>query len=77
MKRQKNSKKKLHQDSIGALQKKLAKERQNLMQIKMQQQSGKLKDLHSYAKKRKQIAAIATILREKQLEKKLKKDKEQ
>jgi ribosomal protein L29 len=41
-------------------------ERQGLLKLKMEKETGKLKDLHAYAKKRKDIARIRTLIGEKQ-----------
>jgi ribosomal protein L29 len=53
--------------TVGNLQKFLLKERKKALELKMQMAIGKLKDLHSYKKKRKKIAFVLTVLKEKQL----------
>jgi large subunit ribosomal protein L29 len=60
-------KKKLMELSIDELSKKLGEERKKLVELRMQKEAGKLKDLHAYIKKRKEIATILTIMREKEL----------
>lgn len=66
----KNEKKKLKEMNFEELKKKLEQERKELVELRMQKEVGKLKDLHAYIKKRKQIATILTIMREKQLQQK-------
>lgn len=63
----KNEKKKLFEMKLGELRNRLEEERKKLAEFRMQSKVGKLKDLHAYSKKRKEIAAILTIMREKQL----------
>lgn len=63
----KRDKKKLKEMSSDQLRKKLDEERKKLVEIKMQKEIGKLKDLHAYTKKRKEIATILTIMQEKKL----------
>jgi ribosomal protein L29 len=65
----KNEKKKLIEMNSNQLRKKLDQERKKLVELKMQKEVGKLKDLHAYTKKRKEIAIILTILREIELKK--------
>lgn len=63
----KKDKQKLVELTPSELQKKLETELKMLMEIKMKKQTGKLKDLHEYAKKRKEIAVIKTILAQRML----------
>lgn len=62
-----NDKKKLHSLKIEELERKLQEEQQKLVELRMQKAVGKMKDFHAYAKKRKDIAVIATIIRNKKL----------
>ena len=62
-------KKKLKELGIDDLQKKLSQERKKLVELRMQKEVGKLKDLHAYTKKRKEIATLLTIMRERKLRK--------
>jgi ribosomal protein L29 len=62
----KNDRQKLTVLKIEELEKKLMEERQGLLKLKMEKETGKLKDLHAYAKKRKDIARIRTLIGEKQ-----------
>ena len=64
----KNEKKKLREMNSNQLRKKLDEERKNLVELRMQKEVGKLKDLHAYAKKRKELAIILTMIQEKQLQ---------
>ena len=62
----KNDRQKLAVLKIEELEKKLMEERQGLLKLKMEKETGKLKDLHAYSKKRKDIARIRTLIGEKQ-----------
>ena len=65
----KNEKQKLYEQTLEELKKKAEESKKELINLRMQKESGKLKDLHTYAKKRKEIAILETFIREKQLAK--------
>jgi ribosomal protein L29 len=53
--------------SVKELKELLEKERAALMKLKMDLRMGKLKDVHAPKKKRKAIARIKTMMKEKEL----------
>lgn len=59
--------KKLHQLKINELKEKLVQARKELVELKMVSGKEKTKDVKAVAKKRDEIARIATILKEKEL----------
>lgn len=62
---------KLHQSSIKELGEMLSQAKKELVELKMTSGREKTKDTRAAAKKRDEIASIATILREKELLKKI------
>ena len=62
----KNEKRKLHELSYEELRKRSEQTKQELANLRLQKASGKLKDLHAYAKKRNQNAKLLTIMKEKE-----------
>lgn len=58
----------LHQKTPEALKQLLVEARENFLKLKMEMASGKIKDLHTMAKTKDDLARILTILREKKLE---------
>lgn len=63
----KSEKKKTAQMKLLELQRKIDQEQTKLIDLRMQIKLGKIKDVHSFAKKRKEIAVLKTIKREKEL----------
>ncbi len=63
----KQEKQKLRDQSLDTLTKRLEKEQIEATKLRLHKQAGKLKDLHEYKKKRKEIAVITTIMKEKLL----------
>lgn len=64
----KETKNKIKELKPQALKEKLNLEKQELLSLRFKHKTGKNKDLHAYAKKRKEIALIRTLIRQKQLE---------
>ena len=65
----KQERKKITSLKYKELLERLDKERKEALTLKMQIKVGKQKDLHSYSKKRKEIAVILTELKKKEFEK--------
>lgn len=57
----------LKEKSLEELGELLRKARIEALKIKMEQERGKLKDVHAYFKKRKEISKILTLISEKRL----------
>jgi len=64
-----NERQKLRDLSTEELTRKFEETKKELTSLSIQKTTGKLKDLHAYAKKRKEIATLQTIQREKELKK--------
>jgi len=62
----------LHSESTNELQKLLEKTQTEYLKLRMDLKIGKLKDVHAPLKKRKQIARIKTVIKEKELKKVIK-----
>ncbi len=58
--------KELHQKTISELYQFLEKLSQELTQLNIDKSIGQLKDLHNVCKKRKEIAIVKTIIKEKE-----------
>jgi len=69
--------KKLHQLSIGELREKLAQARKELVDLRMSAGREKTKDIRAVAKKRDEIAKLATILKEKEFLKEVEEAKDE
>jgi ribosomal protein L29 len=69
----KQERQKLHRQKKNQLENRLKKTQEEAVAIRMKKGVGKQKDVHAYKKKRKEIAIIATIIREKNLLEKVKK----
>ena len=61
----KNEKEKLHEKKLGELQNILSKLEEELVNIKVGKTTKDQKDTHAFLKKRKEIAIVKTIIREK------------
>ena len=65
----KDNLKKLREKTIKELNEDIEKTQKELFNLRMDQQIGKLKNLRSISTKRKEIAVIKTIIKEKELKK--------
>jgi len=65
----KDNLKKLREKTIKELNEDIKKTQKELFRLRMDQQIGKLKNLRSISTKRKEIAVIKTIIKEKELKK--------
>jgi ribosomal protein L29 len=72
----KKDKKPMFEKTIDKLNEQLKAAKKDFVSLLMKQKIGKLKDVHLPRKKRKEIALIRTIIRQKELISKIKKDNE-
>lgn len=66
----------MFEKTIDKLNEQLKAAKKDFVSLLMEQKIGKLKDVHLPRKKRKEIALINTIIRQKELISKIKKDNE-
>lgn len=63
----KKERQELHQKSKKELEELIKKVSQELVKLKMEKEAGKLKNIHLLVEKKRQVAIIKTILKEKEL----------
>lgn len=63
----KKEKQELHQKTIAQLQKEMTKSEKELAKLRLELRAGKLKNVHQFMSRRHQLAALKTILKEKEL----------
>ena len=63
-----NQIKEVSQKLLPELRKLLVERQKNLLQLKMEAKSGKIKDIRAISKARDDLARIATMIRQKELE---------
>ncbi len=67
-----NEKQKLSELIKEELSRKVQEAKNELTNLSLQKASGKLKDVHTFAKKRKELALLMTLARERELKEKRK-----